>query len=148
MTNDDLSWEEKNQLYKICAIPMFITFCIFLIYFVYLMKNALIQTTWDFLTNVLIGIAIIPLLIFALTFELLYHQKIEKPLKFHLKRFGINASLILISALSIFVFLLFVDTVLSPYLGGRAILIGAVLWTVIFFMIVTKYQRFLKSSKI
>ncbi len=141
MANDDLSWEEKNQIYKICAIPMFVTFSIFLIYFVYLMQNALIQTTWDFLTNVLIGVVIIPLLVFALTFELLYHHKIDKPLKFHLKRFGMNASLISVSAMSIFTFLFFIDTVLSPYLGGRAILIGAVLWTVIFFIIVTKYQK-------
>lgn len=147
MTEKDLSWEERNQLYKLCAIPMSITFCIFLIYFIYLMQNALIQTTWDFLTKVLIEVIIIPTLIFALTFELLYHRKIKKPLKFHLKRFSISASLILISAFSIFALLSFVDAVLSQYLGGRAILIGAILWTLIFFIIVTKYQKFLESFK-
>jgi amino acid transporter len=145
MTEKDLSWEERNQLYKLCAIPMCITFCIFLVYFVYLMQNALIQTTWDFLTKILIEAIIIPTLVFALAFELLYHRKIKKSLKFHLKRFGMSASLILVSALSIFALLSFLDSMLSPFLGGRAILIGAALWALIFFIIVTKYQKFFRK---
>jgi hypothetical protein len=135
---------KKNKLYKKSSIPMIITFYIFLIYFVYLMQNALLKTTWDFPTKILMPVIIVSTLVFALSFELLYHQKIEKPLQFHLRRFGMNMLLVLVGAFSVFAFLLFVDATLSPYLGGRAILLGLFLWSLIFFVIVVKYRRFLR----
>ena len=145
MTNEDLTWEERNQLYKLCTIPMFITFCILLIYFVYLMQNTILQTSWDFLTKFGLPFAISIPLVGVISFEAFYYRKLKKPIRFHLRRGGLNASLVLVSVFSLFGFLLLTDAVLSPHLGGRAILIGAVLWTVIFFIIVTKYQRFLRK---
>ena len=145
MANADLTWEERNQLYKLCTIPMFITFCILLIYFVYLMQNTIIQTPWDFLTKFALPFAISIPLAGIISFEAFYYRKLKKPIRFHLRRFGLNASLVLLSAFSLFGFLLFTDAVLSPYLGGRTMLIGAVLWTLIFFIIVTKYQRFFRK---
>jgi hypothetical protein len=145
MANEDLTWEERNQLYKLCTIPMFITFCILLIYFVYLMQNTILKTSWDFLTKFGLPFAISIPLAGVISFEAFYYRKLKKPIRFHLRRGGLNASLVLVSVFSLFGFLLLTDAVLSPHLGGRAILIGAVLWTVIFFIIVTKYQRFLRK---
>jgi hypothetical protein len=145
MANEDLTLEERNQLYKLCTIPMFITFCILLIYFVYLMQHTILQTSWDFLTKFGLPFAISIPLAGVISFEAFYYRKLKKPIRFHLRRGGLNASLVLVSVFSLFGFLLLTDAVLSPHLGGRAILIGAVLWTAIFFIIVTKYQRFLRK---
>jgi len=145
MANEDLTWEDRNQLYKLCTIPMLITFSIFLIYFVYLMRYAILQTSWDFLTKFGLPFAISIPLAGIVSFEAFYYRKLKKPIGFHLRRLGLNVSLVLVSVFSFFGFLLLTDAVLSPYLGGRAILTGVVLWTVIFFIIVTKYQRFLRK---
>jgi hypothetical protein len=141
MTNEELSWEETNHLYKLCAIPMLFVFFIMLIYFNYLMYTGSLKTRWDFI--ILIAL---PFFIFfptagMVTFELVYHQKIKKSLKFHVKRFMGRTLLLLVSVLSFFGFLIITQQLLYPIISDLDVIVGSVLWVVAFALVILRFRK-------
>lgn len=143
MTERELSWEEINNLYKLSLIPTLLVFFVVLIYFNYLMYADSLKSVWDGLLHVGPLFTAMPI-VFFLTFEALYHRKLRKPLRFHLKRFIGRILPLLASALSYFGFLIFiVNPFLSPIMGDRGLLVGSVLWIVIFFLVVMRFRKIL-----
>lgn len=140
MTTEELSWEERNNLYKFCLIPTFIVFFLILIYFNYLMYTDSLKTLWDFITRVGWLYIFMPTAFF-ITFEVLYHQRIEKPLKFHFKRLLGRLLLLLLSTLSFFGFLLVIQPVFYPIVGDWVGVVGSVLWVIFFTLVVIKFRK-------
>lgn len=141
MVTEELSGEDTNHLYKLCVIPTLVVFYAILTYFVYLMRTDSLKTIWDFTFRVGWFFIFMPTTFFV-AFEVLYHRKITKPLRFHLKRFTGRMLPILASALSYFGFLIVAELIFSPIVGDRAFLVGSILWLAIFVVIVLKLKRF------
>jgi nitrogen fixation/metabolism regulation signal transduction histidine kinase len=88
MNESELSWEERDHLYKLCAIPSLIVLWTFIAYVVYLQRTDPLKNTWDFVIRLAFPNSIIELTAFFLTFEVLYHRRSGKTAAFHIKRFG------------------------------------------------------------
>lgn len=140
MNAEELSWEEKNHLYKLCTIPTLIVFYAILIYLVYLMRTSPFKTVWEGLFHIGPLLTVMPTTFF-ITFEVLYHRKVKKPLGFHMKRFAGRMLLLAVSVLSYFGFLIYlIKPIFSPIVGDRDFLVGSVLWVIIFSMIIKRFR--------
>jgi hypothetical protein len=141
--DDELSWEDKNRLYGISMIPFFAMLFALSIYFVYLMESNLLKSMWDLVVQIGLPLISIGLPASSLTFEVLHHRKIKKPLIFHVKRFTGRVLLILTSALSFFGFLAIINTSLSPIIGEEGTFIaGILIWLLAFCVVLTTSREF------
>ena|SRR4030042_4269435 len=145
MTYEGLTSEDREHLYKFCVIPIIVTLCVFIFYFVFLMRNQMIKTTVDFLTELYLPLFIISAMVGTVSFETLYYRKVRKPLMFHLKRLIWQFLLVLVCAVSSSLLLIFFETYFSQILGKWYALLAFVLWTVIFAVVVTRYQRYFRG---
>lgn len=144
MTKEELSWEEKNHLYKLCLIPTFAVFFIVLVYFNYLMYTDPMKTLWDFIIRVGWLYIFMPITFF-ITFEVLSYRKMKSP-TFHLKRLVGRILLLLLGAFSFFGFLFATQMVFSPIIGNwEGSVVGSVLWVILFTLVVMKLKNFFKK---
>ena len=141
MTTEDLSWEERNHLYKLSAIPMFCVFLAILIYFNYLMYTDPLETRWDFVTLIGLPFFFFFPTTFMVTFEILYHRKVRKPISFHLKRLVGQMFFLSVSALWFFGMLIVMQPVLSPIVGDRDFLVSSFLSLIIFAIAVVRFRK-------
>lgn len=145
MTYEGLTIEDREHLYRLCVIPFIITLCIFIFYLVFLMRNQMIKTTMDLLTKLFLPFVIIVIMVGVISFETLYHRKVKKPLMFHMKRLVWQFLFVLACAISFFALLLLFDTYFSQILGKWNAVLALLLWTVVFAVMVTRYQRYFRG---
>jgi hypothetical protein len=141
MPDQQLSLEQKNRIYEISAIPVILAFFVFLAYAISLLQKNLLGTTWNFIMLWFLPFFIVEFMVGTLSFEILYHQKMKKSLAFHMRRFGMNMALAVLSVLSLVALMLFMDVTLSSLLGKYAVVLGMVLWSLMFAAIIAKFQR-------
>jgi hypothetical protein len=148
ITEENLPPEEMRKILEGCAVVMIATVAIFLAYFVYLMHNSIL-TPESPISLFLLIIALPAMLSFGLagiiTFELLYHRKIRKPLQFHLKRAFGQIALFLIGIVPAAVLIELFDRFLSPYFGRGIFLLGPFVWVWVFVIIVFKFRKFIRK---
>ena len=141
MTAEDLSWEERNHLYKLSAIPTLCVFFVILIYFNYLMYTDPLETRWEFVTLICLPFFIFFPTTFMVTFEILYHRKVSKPISFHLKRLVGQMFFLAVSASWFLAMLIIMQPVLSPIIGDRDFLVSSVLSLIIFAIVVVRFRK-------
>jgi len=124
MTKDKLSWGEENYLRKLCVIPTLIAFWMILVYFIHLMRIDALKNVWDFFIHVGLLFAIVPSIVFFLSFEVLYSRKVKMPFRFYLKRFLGNIFLLLTVVSLSFGVTIMTYNILSPFIEYRAIILG------------------------
>lgn len=127
MANEELSQQEINHLYNLCAISVIAIFFIILAYFNYLMYTGSLITRSDYLLKVGLPFMILGPTAGAVTFEVCYHQKIRKTLSFHLKRFTGRMIIFLISAFWFVGVLAGLEPILSPVFGSKDFVISILL---------------------
>jgi hypothetical protein len=143
MQERGLSSKEERQLLNRCIVPTLIVVFVFIVYFIYLQRIAALSTLQDFVIRFFMPFVTLGSSVFAVSFELFYHQKTGKPVQSHLKRLSMNMSLILACTLSFAALMLLADTFLAPRLGAKmSVAFASVLWTVAFAIIVLRYQKF------
>lgn len=112
------------------------------LYFNYLMYSNAITSLWDFVFRIGLLFLFVPYIAAMLSFEFFYSRMTKKPPD--LRRFGARILFDLIIVLSFLGFLLIADYIISPFLGDwNAALVGTVVWTIAFFVILTKFRYFI-----
>jgi hypothetical protein len=141
VTPEDLTWEERNHLYKLSAIPMFCVFLAFLIYFNYLMYTDPLETRLEFITLIGLPFFISFPMAGILSYEILYCRMVKRSLRFDLKRFVGRTFFLLVSGFWFFSMLLIMQPVLSPIIGDSDFLVSIFLSLIIFALIVVRFRR-------
>ncbi len=141
LSDKDLSWEETNHLYELSTIPVALVFFVFLGYLVYLLHYSLLKTQFDFLVRWFLPFFFFFLESGLVTFEVLYHRRIKKPVKFHLKRLTANSLIGLFGAALLLGFVLGLHPFLFPIAGNNDFLISALLTLLVFSVIILKFKN-------
>jgi small-conductance mechanosensitive channel len=140
LSDQDLSQEETNHLYELSTIPMALVFFIFLGYFVYLEDNSLLKTQLDFIFRLFLPFAFSCLESGFVAFEVLYHRRIKKPLRFQLKRLTLNSLIMLFGIALFLVFSLGLNSFLSPIVGNEEFLVSALLTLLVFSAVILTFK--------
>ncbi len=150
MTSEELTRKEEDRLYAMSSIPFLIIFFVTLIYYSFFRLEEIYPpgapfepVMWDMLPRFFLPMLTMAPITFFLTFEILYHRKIKKPLKFHVKRFT-GRMVILLTAVALFsAIYIFSYFVLSPLISARyALLCTLIIWSLTFYAIITKFRGF------
>ena len=141
MVEGDLTWEERECLYKVSAVVFLIVFFTVMAYFIYLMNTDPFRSAWEVYVQIVLLFAFSGPTAFFLAFEFLYHRRIKKAARFHVRRFVGNVFVPLVGTLTLLglqcVFVIVFSKTLSEF---RAILLATALWVVVFFIIVLKLR--------
>jgi hypothetical protein len=140
LNDQDLSPEETNHLYELSTIPMALVSIVFLGYLVYLLHYSLLKTQADFLVGWFLPLAFFGLESGFITFEVLYHRRIKKPLRFHLKRLVANTLIVLFGIALLFVFTLGLHPFLSSIVGKDDFLVSALLTLLVFSVVILRFK--------
>lgn len=124
-------------------------FFVFLGYLAYLLHYSLLKTQLDFLVRWFLPFAFSCLESGFVTFEVLYHKRIKKPLKFHLKRLAANSLIILFGIALLLGFSLGLHPFLFPIVGNEEFLVSALLTLLVFSVVILRFKdaiaRFYKA---
>jgi hypothetical protein len=86
------------------------------------------------------------LMVFSLTFEILYHMKIKMPFIFHAKRFLGRMVISVLCAVMFSATITMLYTFLSPFVSVRDVLkIALPVGAVIFGIVILKFQKFFRK---
>jgi putative effector of murein hydrolase LrgA (UPF0299 family) len=142
MTENELTWEERDHLYKLSAIPFLIVLYAFIAYLFYLMQTDLLKTTLD--TIILLGLpfSIIGPTTLFLTFEALYYRRIRKTAAFHIRRLVRRLLFVNAGVLSLWAIVIIFDVVLSANLGEKnATRLGFGIAAIALLIVVLKFTK-------
>lgn len=141
MSESELTWEERDHLYKLSAIPFFIVLWASLAYLGYLMHTNPLKTTLDIVIRLILPQSIIGLIAFFLTFEVLYYRKSGKTATFHIKRFARSILCSLAGVLPGLLLMVISALAFSEAFGEfNATLLGAGLWILVLLIVTLKLR--------
>lgn len=128
-------------MYELSSVSLVLVFFVFMGYFVYLEHYSLLKTRFDFLFRFFLPFFILFPESGFVTFEVLYHKRIKKPLKFHLKRLTANSLVLVLGVVLLFGFVLGLHPFLSPIVGNNDFLISVLLTLLVFSVIILRFKN-------
>ncbi len=149
MVTRELTREEEDWLYAISCIPSVIISTAIVFHYLFFRLGEVYPpgasfepVVWDSLTRMFLPVLTISPITFLLTFEILYHRKIKKSLKFHVKRFTGRMVTVLTATVSFFAICI-PFLFLSPLISARyALLCAFIISLLALYAILTKFRRF------
>lgn len=137
-----MSLEEKNKLYNKAIVPICLTLVVFLAYFYYIMEYSYPRSMFDLLLKWVVPFYFTLMSVATASVEVLYYLKVKRPLRFHLRRFGMNMLLISLLGVSFLGLLAFSYTTLTPFIGeGMSFLMGLVMWIMLVAAATYRFQN-------
>jgi len=152
MVTRELTREEEDRLYAISCIPAVIISTAIALHYLFFRLEQIYPpgapfepVMWDVLPRFFLPLLTWAPISFILTFEILYHRKIKKPLKFHVKRF-MGRTLVLLIGMALFYATWIPFIFLYPLISASYALIWWVIffiiWSLTFYVILTKFKGF------
>ena len=142
MNESEISWKERDRLYKLSAIPFLIVVYAFIAYVVYLMRTNPLRDIWDFTVRVGLPSSVIGSSALFSTFEVLYHRKSGRTATFHIKRFAHRAFFVNVGVLSFLALIIIFNIAFSDTLGEKnATLLGFGICAIIFLIVALKLGK-------
>jgi len=149
MVTRELTREEEDRLYAISCIPFVIISTAIALHYLFFRLEEVYPpgapfepVIWDILPRLFLPLLTWAPISFILTFEILYHRKIKKPLKFHVKRF-MGRTLVLLIGMASFFAIYIPFLFLSPLISASyALIFILIIWSLTFYVILTKFKGF------
>jgi hypothetical protein len=150
LNSEELATRELNQIMLLSFMPaIMVGLAIFFLYMNPVRQSmsdeAFDKIVINFASTLILWFVPIFLGVFAFTFEILYHMKIQKPFIFHLKRFIGRVTLSLIGASLLSATIIILNIALSSFVSIANILrISLLTFSVILLILVLKAKSFFR----
>jgi hypothetical protein len=142
-----LSWEETKSLYTKASVPCLAVVFVFVAYLGYQVQYYYSTITlFGLFTRWMFPFSIAELLAWHISVEVLYHLRVTKSLRFHLRRFALNSSFLLAMILSAFGVMILGYIALSSYIGDASIMLGWISSALIIAIITMRFQNTLRRN--
>jgi hypothetical protein len=138
---EPLSWEETNSLYKKASVPFLSVLFVFMAYLAYLLHYYSPMSLFELVVEWVFPFIFAELFAWHISIEVLYHMRVRKSLRFHLRRLAVNSSFFLIAILPLLGVVFVVNTALSSYIGSfDSIMLGWILWMLVIGVFLLKFR--------